>query len=144
MQFPSSTDLTILICVLKTILNPAIPLIVLDYTLKKYLIFLKLIFLKQTLVIEKLKEQKKLLKDDKLNHSYPHSWRSKAPLIYRATHNGFISMEKNSLRNKAIKAINDTKFFPEKGKERLLSMIEGRPDWCVSRQRVGSSFTDLY
>ncbi len=94
------------------------------------------IFKADLLVIEKLKEQKKLLKDDKLNHSYPHSWRSKAPLIYRATPQWFISMEKNSLRNKAIKAINDTKFFPEKGKERLLSMIEGRPDWCVSRQRV--------
>ncbi len=94
------------------------------------------IFKADLLVIEKLKEQKKLLKNDKLNHSYPHSWRSKAPLIYRATPQWFISMEKNSLRNKAIKAINDTKFFPEKGKERLLSMIEGRPDWCVSRQRV--------
>ena len=94
------------------------------------------IFKADLLVIEKLKEQKKLLKDDKLHHSYPHSWRSKAPLIYRATPQWFISMEKNSLRNKAIKAINDTKFFPEKGKERLLSMIEGRPDWCVSRQRV--------
>ena len=94
------------------------------------------IFKADPLVIEKLKEQKKLLKDDKLNHSYPHSWRSKAPLIYRATPQWFISMEKNSLRNKAIKAINDTAFFPEKGKDRLLSMIEGRPDWCVSRQRV--------
>ena len=94
------------------------------------------IFKADKIVIEKLKEQKKLLKDDKLNHSYPHSWRSKAPLIYRATPQWFISMEKNSLRNKAVKAINDTKFFPEKGKERLLSMIEARPDWCVSRQRV--------
>ncbi len=94
------------------------------------------IFKADALVIEKLKEQNKLLKDDKLHHSYPHSWRSKAPLIYRATPQWFISMEKNSLRNKAIKAINDTSFYPEKGKERLLSMIEGRPDWCVSRQRV--------
>ena len=94
------------------------------------------IFKADPLVIEKLKEQNKLLKDDKLHHSYPHSWRSKAPLIYRATPQWFISMEKNSLRNKAIKAINDTAFYPEKGKERLLSMIEGRPDWCVSRQRV--------
>ncbi len=94
------------------------------------------VFKADPLVIEKLKEQKRLLKNDKLNHSYPHSWRSKAPLIYRATPQWFISMEKNSLRKKAIKAINDTKFYPEKGKERLLSMIEGRPDWCVSRQRV--------
>ena len=94
------------------------------------------IFKADDLVIEKLKEQNKLLKNDKLLHSYPHSWRSKAPLIYRATPQWFISMEKNSLRNKAIKAINDTNFYPEKGKDRLLSMIEGRPDWCVSRQRV--------
>ena len=94
------------------------------------------IFKADPLVIEKLKEQHKLLKDDKLRHSYPHSWRSKAPLIYRATPQWFISMEKNSLREKAIKAINQTVFYPEKGKERLLSMIKGRPDWCVSRQRV--------
>jgi isoleucyl-tRNA synthetase len=94
------------------------------------------IFKADPIVIEKLKEQKKLLKNDKLNHSYPHSWRSKAPLIYRATPQWFISMEKNDLRKKAIKAINDTVFYPQKGKERLLSMVEGRPDWCVSRQRV--------
>ena len=60
-----------------------------------------------------------MLKNDQLSHSYPHSWRSKAPLIYRATPQWFISMEKNSLRNKAIKAINDTNFYPEKGKDRL-------------------------
>ena len=94
------------------------------------------IFKADNLVIEKLKEQKRLLKDDKLNHSYPHSWRSKAPLIYRATPQWFISMQKNDLRKKAIKSINETYFYPKKGKERLLSMIEGRPDWCVSRQRV--------
>ena len=94
------------------------------------------IFKADSIVIEKLKEQKKLLKDDKLNHSYPHSWRSKAPLIYRATPQWFISMQTNDLRKKAIKAINETTFYPKKGKERLLSMIEGRPDWCVSRQRV--------
>ncbi len=94
------------------------------------------IFKADPLVIEKLKEQNKLLKHDKLNHSYPHSWRSKAPLIYRATPQWFISMQKNKLRDKAIKAINETVFYPNKGKERLLSMVEGRPDWCVSRQRV--------
>ena len=77
-----------------------------------------------------------MLQSDILNHSYPHSWRSKAPLIYRATPQWFISMEKNSLRKKALKSIQETSFFPPKGKERLLSMIEGRPDWCVSRQRV--------
>ncbi len=94
------------------------------------------VFKADPLVIEKLKQEKKLLKNDSLNHSYPHSWRSKAPLIYRATPQWFISMEKDSLRDKAIKAINETNFYPKKGKERLMSMVEGRPDWCVSRQRV--------
>ena len=94
------------------------------------------VFKADPIVIEKLKEQNKLLKNDKLNHSYPHSWRSKAPLIYRATPQWFISMKKNNLRDKAIKAINNTIFYPNKGKDRLLSMVEGRPDWCVSRQRV--------
>jgi len=93
------------------------------------------VFKADPIVIDKLKEEKKLLKNDKLQHSYPHSWRSKAPLIYRATPQWFISMEKSSLRNNAIKSIADTTFYPAKGKERLLSMIEGRPDWCVSRQR---------
>jgi len=93
------------------------------------------VFKADPIVIEKLKEVKKILKNDKLQHSYPHSWRSKAPLIYRATPQWFISMEKNFLRNKAIKAISETTFYPSKGKERLMSMIEGRPDWCVSRQR---------
>jgi len=94
------------------------------------------IFKADPVVIEKLKEQNKLLKNNKLTHSYPHSWRSKAPLIYRATPQWFISMEKNNLRDKALKAINQTKFYPNKGRDRLLSMVEGRPDWCVSRQRV--------
>ena len=93
------------------------------------------VFKADPIVIDKLKEFKKLLKNDKLQHSYPHSWRSKAPLIYRATPQWFISMEKNSLRDKAIKAIKNTTFYPSKGKERLMSMIEDRPDWCISRQR---------
>ena len=94
------------------------------------------IFKADSVIIEKLKEQNKLLKNNKLTHSYPHSWRSKAPLIYRATPQWFISMQKNDLREKAVKAINETTFYPKKGKDRLLSMVEGRPDWCVSRQRV--------
>ena len=94
------------------------------------------IFKANPIVIEKLKEQKKLLKNGELIHSYPHSWRSKAPLVHRATPQWFISMESHNLRNKALKAIDETKFYPNKGKERLRSMIETRPDWCVSRQRV--------
>ena len=94
------------------------------------------IFKANPIIIEKLKEQKKLLSNGKLTHSYPHSWRSKAPLVHRATPQWFISMESHGLRSKAIKAIDKTAFYPRKGKERLKSMIETRPDWCVSRQRV--------
>jgi len=94
------------------------------------------IFKADQIVIENLKECKKLLANGKLTHSYPHSWRSKAPLVHRATSQWFISMEKNDLRKKALKAIDDTDFYPEKGRDRIRSMIETRPDWCISRQRV--------
>ncbi len=94
------------------------------------------IFKSNSIVIEKLKDQKKLLSSGELVHSYPHSWRSKAPLVHRATPQWFISMDSHKLRNKALKAIEETTFYPSKGKERLKSMIETRPDWCVSRQRV--------
>ncbi len=94
------------------------------------------IFKSNSVVIEKLKEQKKLISNSELVHSYPHSWRSKAPLVHRATPQWFISMDSHKLRDKALKAIDNTIFFPSKGKERLKSMIETRPDWCVSRQRV--------
>ena len=71
-----------------------------------------------------------------MTHSYPHSWRSKAPLVHRATPQWFISMESHCLRKNALKALDDTIFYPNKGRERIRSMIETRPDWCVSRQRV--------
>ena len=81
-----------------------------------------------------------LLAKGKLTHDYPHSWRSKAPLIYRNTAQWFISMEDDKgakgLRAKALKAIEETKFYPPQGQSRLRAMIEARPDWCVSRQRV--------
>jgi isoleucyl-tRNA synthetase len=94
------------------------------------------IFKANPIVIEKLKLEKKLLSNGKLKHSYPHSWRSKAPLVHRATLQWFISMESHGLRKTALDAINKTIFYPSKAKERLKSMIETRPDWCVSRQRV--------
>ncbi len=94
------------------------------------------IFKANPIVIDKLKSEKNLLSNGKLSHSYPHSWRSKAPLVHRATPQWFISMDSHKLRDKALKAIDETKFYPSKGKERLRSMIETRPDWCVSRQRV--------
>ena len=94
------------------------------------------IFKANSVVIDKLREEKNLLSNGKLEHSYPHSWRSKAPLVHRATQQWFISMESHGLRKKALKALDQTVFYPNKGKERIRSMIETRPDWCVSRQRV--------
>ncbi len=94
------------------------------------------IFKANPIVIEKLKEQKNLLFNGQLTHSYPHSWRSKAPLVHRATPQWFISMESHGLRKKALEALNKTIFYPNKGRERIKAMIETRPDWCVSRQRV--------
>jgi len=94
------------------------------------------IFKADSKVIEKLSEHKSLLASGKLQHSFPHSWRSKAPLVYRATSQWFISMDVKNLRKKALKAIDDTVFYPAKGKDRIKSMIETRPDWCVSRQRI--------
>ena len=87
-------------------------------------------------IADKLKEFKKLLHQGSLRHSYPHSWRSKAPLIFRNTPQWFISMDKKDLREKALKSIDETIFYPPQGQTRLRSMIETRPDWCVSRQRV--------
>ena len=93
------------------------------------------VFKADEIIIKNLMEQKSLLGHGTLVHSYPHSWRSKAPLVHRATPQWFISMESHKLRKKALESIDKTVFFPEKGKARIRSMIESRPDWCISRQR---------
>ena len=72
----------------------------------------------------------------KLVHSYPHSWRSKAPLVYRNTAQWFVSMESHGLRDTAVAELGRTEFYPPAGQRRLTSMIEQRPDWCLSRQRA--------
>jgi isoleucyl-tRNA synthetase len=78
-----------------------------------------------------------LLHREEFMHSYPHSWRSKAPLIYRATPNWFIRMDgDDKIREKALAAIDGTKFVPEIGRNRIRAMVESRPDWCISRQRA--------
>ena len=77
-----------------------------------------------------------LLARGTLVHSYPHSWRSKAPLIFRNTPQWFISMAANDLRQKALAAIEETRWIPPQGKNRIGAMVESRPDWCVSRQRA--------
>ena len=87
-------------------------------------------------VMSALEGENALLGRRKLVHSYPHSWRSKAPLIFRNTSQWFISMETNDLREKALGAIAETRFVPTQGQTRLRSMIESRPDWCISRQRA--------
>ncbi|GIL40994.1 isoleucine--tRNA ligase [Roseiterribacter gracilis] len=87
-------------------------------------------------VIGKLLEVERLLAKGSLTHPYPHSWRSKAPLIFRTTPQWFISMETNNLRNKALGAIEQTRFVPAAGQNRIRSMVEQRPDWCISRQRT--------
>ena len=87
-------------------------------------------------VIRELLSVDCLLAKASLRHDYPHSWRSKAPLIFRNTAQWFISMDTNELRQKALDAIDQTAFYPKQGKNRLFSMIENRPDWCVSRQRA--------
>ncbi len=87
-------------------------------------------------VADALKDAGALLARGKLVHSYPHSWRSKKPLIFRATPQWFIGMAQNGLREKALAAIERTAFYPETGRNRLYGMIATRPDWCVSRQRA--------
>jgi isoleucyl-tRNA synthetase len=88
-------------------------------------------------VCEALREAGALLAaSDDFRHSYPHSWRSKAKLIYRCTPQWFVSMDKNGLRDTALQAIEDTRWVPAQGKNRIRSMVEGRPDWVLSRQRA--------
>ena len=87
-------------------------------------------------IIEVLKENNVLLKFRKLKHSYPHCWRHKTPIIFRATPQWFISMKQNGLRDQAMSAIGATNWMPEWGKARIEGMVENRPDWCISRQRT--------
>ena len=87
-------------------------------------------------VIEALKNADMLLAHNRKVISYPHSWRSKKPVIFRNTPQWFISMDKKQLREKALTAIEATQFFPPAGKNRLRGMIEQRPDWVISRQRA--------
>ncbi|WP_159589559.1 isoleucine--tRNA ligase [Chelativorans xinjiangense] len=92
-------------------------------------------------VIEALIEKNMLFARGRLKHSYPHSWRSKKPVIFRNTPQWFVSMDKDlgdgtTLRTRALKAIDDTRFVPAAGQTRLRAMIEERPDWVLSRQRA--------
>ncbi len=97
-------------------------------------------------IIEALKDAGRLFATENITHSYPHCWRHKTPVIYRAAAQWFIRMDEGegvftrdkapkTLRQTALEAIEETSFFPENGKARLRDMIAGRPDWCISRQR---------
>ena len=90
------------------------------------------------IVIDALKQKGTLLKIGKLTHSYPHCWRHKTPIIFRATTQWFVRMDgagQPTLRDAALKAVSETAFYPSWGQARLHAMIANRPDWCVSRQR---------
>jgi len=87
-------------------------------------------------VLAALKEAGALAAQTRLAHSYPHSWRSKAPLIFRLTRQWFISMEKKNLRAGALAALKHVRFVPRRGANRLTAMLQTRPDWLVSRQRL--------
>ncbi len=96
-------------------------------------------------VIAKLKEVGALLREEKISHSYPHCWRCKQPVIFRSTAQWFISMDATGLRKRALECIDQVTWIPSWGRERIYSMIENRPDWCISRQRVwGIPITVLY
>jgi len=87
-------------------------------------------------VLEVLEQQGKLLHHVAILHSYPHCWRHKTPIIFRATPQWFISMAKNKLREQALNEVKRVAWIPEWGQARIESMMEGRPDWCISRQRT--------
>ncbi|GAA0353093.1 isoleucine--tRNA ligase [Bowmanella denitrificans] len=87
-------------------------------------------------VIDVLKEKGALLHHHAYEHSYPHCWRHKTPIIFRATPQWFISMDKNGLRADSLKEIAKTQWIPDWGQSRIEKMVEGRPDWCISRQRT--------
>ncbi len=96
------------------------------------------IFKANPLIVEKLRASNHLLKFSEFVHSYPHCWRSKTPLIFRTTAQWFIGIdqEETQIRKKTLKALDDVQFFPDWGRARFQAMMENRPDWCLSRQRI--------
>jgi isoleucyl-tRNA synthetase len=97
------------------------------------------------IVVEILKAHGALLAERRVEHSYPHCWRCHKPTIFRATEQWFIGMDRNELRARTVKAARGVKWMPAWGEERFLNMVESRPDWCISRQRVwGVPITVFY
>lgn len=94
------------------------------------------VFKANTSIVEALDKENALIHREKYEHSYPHCWRHKTPLIFRATPQWFISMEQQHLRANSLAEIQQTQWIPEWGENRINAMVEGRPDWCISRQRT--------
>ena len=90
----------------------------------------------EAMILDVLKEKQVLLHETIIEHSYPHCWRHKTPVIFRATPQWFISMDQSGLRNQLIAEVEKVNWVPNWGKARILNMIKDRPDWCVSRQRA--------
>jgi len=93
------------------------------------------VFTANPLITADMKKDGTLLKETTITHSYPHCWRCKNPVIFRATEQWFISMDKDGFRDKARAAIRAVRWIPEWAQERIDNMVAGRPDWCISRQR---------
>ncbi|MEW5807097.1 MAG: isoleucine--tRNA ligase [Acidobacteriota bacterium] len=94
------------------------------------------VFDSNSIIIEDLKRNGSLLSSTDILHQYPHCWRCKQPTIFRATEQWFISMDRNDLRVKALEEVRKVRWIPDFGEQRIYNMIETRPDWCISRQRV--------
>lgn len=94
------------------------------------------IFKANPIIVETLEKHQRLLYAENFQHSYPHCWRHKTPVIFRATPQWFISMDQAGLRDKALIEINTKQFLPDWGQARIYSMVDKRPDWCISRQRT--------